>query len=125
MRPLFEATAEQAPAEQAPADAPEHAKLKSSFSIYDADDSRRLMQLVARELELDPKRYSPNSLAAQVSNLKNELIGPETFAAKASGPNERAVFEAYTLYQRELAKAHALDFDDLIMTTVHLLQAFS
>jgi DNA helicase-2/ATP-dependent DNA helicase PcrA len=102
----------------------EHAKLKSSFSIYDADDSRRLMQLVARELELDPKRYSPNSLAAQVSNLKNELIDPETFAAKASGPNERAVSEAYTLYQRELAKAHALDFDDLIMTTVHLLQAF-
>jgi DNA helicase-2/ATP-dependent DNA helicase PcrA len=102
----------------------EHARLKSSFSIYDADDSRRLMQLVARELELDPKRYSPNSLAAQVSNLKNELIDPETFAAKASGPNERAVSEAYTLYQRRLAEAHALDFDDLIMTTVHLLQAF-
>jgi DNA helicase II / ATP-dependent DNA helicase PcrA len=102
----------------------EHARLKSSFSIYDADDSRRLMQLVARELDLDPKRYSPNSLAAQVSNLKNELIDPETFAAKASGPNERAVSEAYTLYQRRLAEAHALDFDDLIMTTVHLLQAF-
>jgi DNA helicase-2/ATP-dependent DNA helicase PcrA len=102
----------------------QHAGLKSSFSIYDADDSRRLMQLVARELELDPKRYSANSLAAQVSNLKNELVDPETFAAKASGPNERAVSEAYTLYQRRLAEAHALDFDDLIMTTVHLLQAF-
>jgi len=102
----------------------QHAGLKSSFSIYDADDTRRLMQLVARELELDPKRYSPNSLAAQVSNLKNELVDPETFAAKASGPNERAVAEAYTLYQKRLAEAHALDFDDLIMTTVHLLQAF-
>src|SRR3989440_5348103 len=102
----------------------QHAGLKSSFSIYDADDSRRLMLLVARELELDPKRYSPNSLAAQVSNLKNELVDPETFAAKASGPNERAVSEAYTLYQRRLVEAHALDFDDLIMTTVHLLQAF-
>src|SRR5215475_12880781 len=102
----------------------EYARLKSSFSIYDADDTRRLMQLVARELELDPKRYPPNSLAAQISNLKNELVDPETFAAKASGPNERAVSEAYTLYQRRLAEAHALDFDDLIMTTVHLLQAF-
>src|SRR5689334_23169124 len=65
----------------------QHVGLKSSFSIYDADDSRRLMQLVARELDLDPKRYSPSSLAAQVSNLKNELVDPETFAAKATGPN--------------------------------------
>src|SRR6185312_14500295 len=56
----------------------EHAGLKSSFSIYDADDSRRLMQLVARELDLDPKRYGARSLAAAVSNLKNELIGAET-----------------------------------------------
>jgi DNA helicase-2/ATP-dependent DNA helicase PcrA len=102
----------------------EHANLKSSFSIYDADDSRRLMQLVARELDLDPKRYPARSLAAQVSNLKNELVDPETFAARASGPAERTVAEAYTLYQRRLGEAHALDFDDLIMTTVHLLQAF-
>src|SRR5690349_324857 len=101
----------------------EHAGLKSTFSIYDADDSRRLMQLVARELDLDPKRYPPRFLAGQVSNLKNELIDPETFAAKASGPQQRAVAEAYTLYQRGLRQAHALDFDDLIMTTVHLLQS--
>ncbi|MEO3744277.1 DNA helicase PcrA [Plantactinospora sp. B5E13] len=101
----------------------EHAGLKSTFSIYDADDSRRLMQLVARELDLDPKRYPARGLATQVSNLKNELVDPETFAARASGPNERAVAEAYTLYQRRLTEAHALDFDDLIMTTVHLLQS--
>src|SRR3989440_9472049 len=102
----------------------EHAGLKSTFSIYDADDSRRLMQMVARELDLDPKRYPPRSLAAQVSNLKNELIDPESYTAKARGPIERAVAEAYTLYQRRLGEAQALDFDDLIMTTVHLLQAF-
>jgi DNA helicase II / ATP-dependent DNA helicase PcrA len=102
----------------------EHAGLKSSFSIYDADDSRRLMQLVGRELDLDPKRYPARSLAAQVSNLKNELIDPDTFAGTAKGPAERAVSEAYALYQRRLREAHALDFDDLIMTTVHLLQAF-
>ncbi|TMM40551.1 MAG: DNA helicase PcrA [Actinobacteria bacterium] len=102
----------------------EHAGLKSTFSIYDADDSRRLMQMVARELDLDPKRYPPRSLAAQVSNLKNELVDPETFAARARGPIERTVAEAYTMYQRRLREAQALDFDDLIMTTVHLLQAF-
>ncbi|MGW0501306.1 DNA helicase PcrA [Micromonospora sp. NPDC003241] len=101
----------------------EHAGLKSTFSIYDADDSRRLMQMVTRELDLDPKRYPARGLAAQVSNLKNELVDPETFAGRASGPNERALAEAYTLYQRRLREAHALDFDDLIMTTVHLLQS--
>ncbi|WP_431972809.1 DNA helicase PcrA [Micromonospora haikouensis] len=101
----------------------EHAGLKSSFSIYDADDSRRLMQLVARELDLDPKRYPARGLAAQVSNLKNELVDPEEFAGRAKGPNERALAEAYTLYQRRLREAHALDFDDLIMTTVHLFQS--
>nr|WP_296072161.1 DNA helicase PcrA [uncultured Actinoplanes sp.] len=101
----------------------EHAGLKSTFSIYDADDSRRLMQLVARELDLDPKRYTARGLAAQVSNLKNELIEPEEFKEKAKGPNERAVAEAYELYQRRLLEAHALDFDDIIMTTVHLFQS--
>ncbi|MEU4566812.1 DNA helicase PcrA [Micromonospora sp. NPDC023956] len=101
----------------------EHAGLKSTFSIYDADDSRRLMQLVARELDLDPKRYPARGLAAQVSNLKNELVDPEAFADRAKGPNERALAEAYTLYQRRLREAHALDFDDLIMTTVHLFQS--
>src|SRR2546429_2128989 len=101
-----------------------HAGLKSTFSIYDADDSRRLMQMVARELDLDPKRYPARTLAAQVSNLKNELVDPETFAARARGPIERAVAEAYTLYQRRLGEAQALDLGDLIMTTVHLLQAF-
>src|SRR3954471_24242423 len=54
----------------------DHAGLKSTFSIYDADDSRRLMQMVGRELDLDPKRYPARGLAAQVSNLKNELIDP-------------------------------------------------
>ena len=101
----------------------EHAGLKSTFSIYDADDSRRLMQMVARELDLDPKRYPARGLVTQVSNLKNELVDPEEFASRASGPNERVLAEAYTLYQRRLAEAHALDFDDLIMTTVHLLQS--
>ncbi|MGK5680876.1 DNA helicase PcrA [Actinoplanes sp. URMC 104] len=101
----------------------EHAGLKSTFSIYDADDSRRLMQLVIRELDLDPKRYTARGLAAQVSNLKNELVEPEEFKDRAKGPQERAVAEAYELYQRRLREAHALDFDDIIMATVHLFQS--
>jgi DNA helicase-2/ATP-dependent DNA helicase PcrA len=101
----------------------DHAGLKSTFSIYDADDSRRLMQLVIRELDLDPKRYTARGLAAQVSNLKNELVEPDDFKAKAKGPNERALAEAYEMYQRRLREAHALDFDDIIMATVHLFQS--
>src|SRR5690348_3161533 len=101
----------------------DHAGLKSTFSIYDADDSRRLMQLVIRELDLDPKRYTARGLAAQVSNLKNELVEPDDFKNKAKGPNERALAEAYELYQRRLREAHALDFDDIIMATVHLFQS--
>src|SRR2546421_3490753 len=88
----------------------EHAGLKSTFSIYDADDSRRLMQMVVRELDLDPKRYGARSMAAQVSNLKNELVDPESFASKASGPVERTLAAAYTLYQRRLAVGQALGF---------------
>jgi DNA helicase-2/ATP-dependent DNA helicase PcrA len=97
--------------------------LKSTFSIYDADDSRRLMQLVGRELDLDPKRHPARGLAAKVSNLKNELVDPPTALARAKGDEQRAVAEAYGLYQRRLAEAHALDFDDLIMTTVRLFES--
>ncbi|HVM68439.1 MAG TPA: DNA helicase PcrA, partial [Gaiellaceae bacterium] len=97
---------------------------RSTFSIYDAADSQRLMTLVARDLDLDPKRTPPRSLSAQVSALKNELVDPDAAASRAGSHLERQVAEAYALYQRRLREAHALDFDDLIMTTVHLLQAF-
>ena len=96
--------------------------LKSSFSIYDADDSKRLMTMVGRDLDLDPKRYPARSLSAQVSNLKNELVTPEAWADKAANAHEKVLAEAYTRYQRRLVDAHALDFDDLIMRTVALLQ---
>jgi DNA helicase-2/ATP-dependent DNA helicase PcrA len=100
--------------------------LRSNFSIYDAADSQRLMSLVCRELDLDPKRYPPRSFSNQVSNLKNELVDEETFAAKASDGThtERMLAEAYSAYQRRLRQSNALDFDDLIMTTVNILQAF-
>ncbi|WP_055585849.1 DNA helicase PcrA [Peterkaempfera griseoplana] len=96
----------------------------SSFSIYDAADAQRLMALVCRDLDLDPKQFPPKSFTAQVSNLKNELVDEETFADRAANPMEKKLAEAYALYQRRLREANALDFDDIIMTTVHLLQAF-
>jgi DNA helicase II / ATP-dependent DNA helicase PcrA len=96
--------------------------LKSSFSIYDADDSRRLMTMVTRELDLDPKRYPARSLAAQIGNLKNELVTAEKWAEDAGTATEKILGDVYARYQARLAQAHALDFDDLIMSTVRLLQ---
>ncbi|MGH3163425.1 MAG: UvrD-helicase domain-containing protein, partial [Streptosporangiaceae bacterium] len=95
----------------------------SSFSIYDQADSQRLMALTCRELELDAKQYPPKAMAAQVSNLKNELIDYETFASRAQTARDKALAEAYTEYQRRLVAAGAMDFDDLIMVTVNLFQA--
>ncbi|MDH6124215.1 DNA helicase PcrA [Kitasatospora sp. GP82] len=96
----------------------------SSFSIYDSADSQRLMSLVCRDLDLDPKQFPPKSFTAKISNLKNELIDEETYADQAANPMEKKLAEAYVLYQRRLREANALDFDDIIMTTVNLLQAF-
>jgi DNA helicase-2/ATP-dependent DNA helicase PcrA len=95
----------------------------SSFSIYDQADSQRLMALSCRELELDAKQFPPKAMAAQVSNLKNELIDHETFAARAQTARDKALAEAYSEYQRRLFAAGAMDFDDLIMVTVNLFQA--
>jgi DNA helicase II / ATP-dependent DNA helicase PcrA len=96
----------------------------SNFSIYDAADAQRLMALVCRELELDARQYPPKGMAAQVSNLKNELVDYESFASRARTAREKALAEAYAEYQRRLVAAGAMDFDDLIMVTVNLLQAF-
>jgi DNA helicase-2/ATP-dependent DNA helicase PcrA len=79
---------------------------------------------VARDLDLNPKRYPARLLAASVSNLKNELTDPETAAAAATNDLERRVAEVYVEYQRRLGQANAFDFDDLIMRTVELLQRF-
>ena len=97
---------------------------KSNFSIYDAADSKRLMTLVSRDLDLDPRRYQPNAILHWMSNHKNELRDHEEATADARNSFEEAYAAAYALYQRRLREANALDFDDLIMTTVHLFQAF-
>ncbi|CFI53342.1 ATP-dependent DNA helicase II [Mycobacterium tuberculosis] len=101
--------------------------LNSNFSIYNADDSRRLLQMVGRDLGLDIKRYSPRLLANAISNLKNELIDPHQALAGLTEDSDdlaRAVASVYDEYQRRLRAANALDFDDLIGETVAVLQAF-
>ncbi len=97
---------------------------KSNFSIYDAQDQKRLMTLVLKDLDLDPRRFQPGAVLHWVSNHKNELRDPEEAAADAKNGFEESYSAAYTLYQRRLREANALDFDDLIMTTVHLFQTF-
>ena len=98
--------------------------LRQSFSIYDAADSRRMMALACRELDLDPKRYPPRRFSHQVSALKNELVDDETFAQQVESPDDEALAQAYTMYTQRLRQAQALDFDDLIMATVNVLRAF-
>jgi DNA helicase-2/ATP-dependent DNA helicase PcrA len=97
---------------------------KSNFTIYDAADSKRLMTLVCRDLDLDVKRYPPRAILNWVSNAKNELIDHEDAAKDARNSQEETYAAAYADYQRRLRAANALDFDDLLMTTVHLLRAF-
>jgi DNA helicase-2/ATP-dependent DNA helicase PcrA len=101
--------------------------LNSNFSIYDADDSRRLLLMIGRDMGLDVKRYSPRLLANAISNLKNELIDPDQAVANMSDGSDdlaRTVASVYGEYQRRLRAANALDFDDLIGETVAVLQTF-
>src|ERR1700758_4649775 len=101
--------------------------LNSNFSIYDADDSRRLLQMIGRDMGLDIKRFSPRLLSNAISNLKNELIDPHQAVADLTDESDeisRTVASVYGEYQRRLRTANALDFDDLIGETVGILQAF-
>jgi DNA helicase-2/ATP-dependent DNA helicase PcrA len=99
----------------------------SNFSIYDADDSRRLLLMVGRDIGIDVKRYSPRLLSNSISNLKNELITPEQAVAALQPDGDelaRIVAEVYGEYQRRLRTANAFDFDDLIGETVAVLQNY-
>lgn len=95
-----------------------------SFSIYDDADAKRLMSLVLRDQGHDPKRFPVRSVMNAISGWKNELVDFETAGEQASGPQQKVHAEVYAEYQARLRAADALDFDDLIMTTVHLFQAF-
>ena len=101
----------------------EAAGLSSSFTIYDAQDSQRLIQMVLKAMDVDIKRFTPKMVAARISDAKNELIGPARYAETAGkDPVSRIVADAYVEYDKRMRASNALDFDDLIMRTVNLLR---
>jgi DNA helicase-2/ATP-dependent DNA helicase PcrA len=96
----------------------------SSFSIYDSADSQKLIQKVCESLNLDSKRYPPRQFQNIISNAKNELQTPYEFLSKATNQFDTIAADVYTLYEKRLKQANAMDFDDLIMKTVEVLQKF-
>ncbi len=94
------------------------------FSIYDQADSLKLITIVARDLNLDSKRYPARQFQSMISNAKNELLGPNDYVLATKNQFEQVVAEVYAVYQRRLQQANAMDFDDLIMQTVEVLQRF-
>jgi DNA helicase-2/ATP-dependent DNA helicase PcrA len=100
--------------------------LKSNFSIYDSADSLRLITLVSKGLDLDPKRFAPKAIQHKISALKNELIDADSYASSANhnDPFEQAVAEVFKGYTQRLRQANAMDFDDLIGETVYMFRAF-
>ena len=96
----------------------------NNFTIYDSSDSQRLIALIAKDLNLDPKRYPPRQFAATISNAKNELLGPADYLNSTSNQYQQIAADVYSLYQKRLGQANAMDFDDLIMRTVEVIQRF-
>ncbi|WP_288818425.1 ATP-dependent helicase, partial [uncultured Corynebacterium sp.] len=97
--------------------------LNSNFSIYDSDDSRRLLSMIAKDMDLDAKKFTGRVLSSRISNLKNELIDPEKAIADASAtrnPFDDVVARVYLEYQTRLRAANAVDFDDLIGEVVRI-----
>ncbi|WP_034650458.1 DNA helicase PcrA [Corynebacterium vitaeruminis] len=99
--------------------------LNTNFTIYDSDDSKRLLSMIAKDMLLDVKQFTPRALANAISNLKNELIDPDQAAAQANqthNPYETTVAKVFAEYQRRLRGANAVDFDDLIGETVRIFK---
>jgi DNA helicase-2/ATP-dependent DNA helicase PcrA len=97
---------------------------RSAFSIYDSADSLRLTTMCVRDLDLDPKRFPPRNIRAIISSAKNELIDYESYQHQGDGFYHEKVADVYRLYQQRMVEASAMDFDDLLMLTVELFQAF-
>ncbi|CAB4557478.1 MAG: DNA helicase PcrA [Actinobacteria bacterium] len=95
---------------------------KPNFTIYDQSDAQRLVALIGKDLNLDPKRYAPRQIHAMISNAKNELMGPADYANQTTNHFEEVVAETYAIYQKRLQEGNVFDFDDLIMKAVELLQ---
>src|ERR671931_81644 len=97
---------------------------RSNFTIYDQADQIRLVKQCLEELERDPKRFVPRGIHAQISNAKNNLVGPEAYRERLQSFYDQTVADAYALYQRRLFGSNAVDFDDLLMLTVDVLERF-
>jgi DNA helicase-2/ATP-dependent DNA helicase PcrA len=97
---------------------------RSSFTIYDQADQVRLVKACLEELGKDPKRFTPRGIHAQISNAKNQLIGPEEYTSRVASFWDQTVAEVYELYQRRLFASNAVDFDDMLMLTVDVLERF-
>jgi DNA helicase-2/ATP-dependent DNA helicase PcrA len=95
---------------------------KGSFTIYDDADSRRLVEIVARELDLDTKKLSPRSILGQISQAKSQQQGPAEYRAAAVTIFDRRIADVYDLYQQRMVAANAMDFDDLLLNTVRLFR---
>ena len=97
---------------------------RSNFTIYDQADQIRVVKACLEELERDPKRFVPRGIHSQISNAKNQLIGPDEYASRVASFYDQTVADVYTLYQRRLFASNAVDFDDMLMLTVDVLQRF-
>jgi DNA helicase-2/ATP-dependent DNA helicase PcrA len=97
---------------------------RSNFTIYDQADQVRLTKACLEELERDPKRFVPRGIHAQISAAKNQLVTPEEYAERVSSFHDQTVAEVYDLYQKRLIASNAVDFDDLLMLTVQVLESF-
>jgi ATP-dependent DNA helicase UvrD/PcrA len=97
---------------------------KSNFTIYDQADQVRLTKDCLEELERDPKRFVPRGIHAQISTAKNLLVSPDEYARRVESFYDQTVADVYGLYQRRLHAANAVDFDDLLMLTVEVLERF-
>ena len=104
----------------------EHFGFTKNFTIYDSADSRALIKRIIKELDADAYGFTVSSVSGKISKLKNELQDVETYARNANfnDPAERVFAEIFRTYTRELARANAFDFDDLIGQTVYLFRAF-
>ncbi len=95
------------------------------FTIYDQADSRRLAKRSADAVGVDPKRYTPSAVLNQISSAKNKLIDADSYKQMAASPFEEMIGEVYDIYERDLVRMNAMDFDDLLFRTVNLLELFS
>src|SRR5436190_4899443 len=97
---------------------------RTNFTIYDQADQIRLTKACLEELERDPKRFVPRGIHAQISAAKNQLVTPQEYAERVASFYDQTVAEVYDLYQRRLFGSNAVDFDDLLMLTVDVLERF-